>query len=117
MRIPEMDIGMATDLLKVSLIQKDLIDDHHNTTLLLHHLSCLPLAIIQAAASINETGLSLATYFSLLHEQEDEIIELLGRDFEDEWRYAEIKNPVAVTWLVSFDQIRKLNSLAADYLS
>ena len=45
------------------------------------------------------------------------MVELLSQDFEDEWRYAESKNPVAVTWLISFHQIQTLNSLAADYLS
>ena len=45
------------------------------------------------------------------------MVELLSQDFEDEWRYAESKNPVAITWLISFHQIQRLNSLAADYLS
>ena len=45
------------------------------------------------------------------------MVELLSKDFEDEWRYAEIKNPVAPTWLISFDHIQILNSLASDYLS
>jgi hypothetical protein len=36
--------------------------------------------------------------------------------FEDEWRYAGINNSVAVTWLLSFNKIQRLNPLAADYL-
>ncbi|KAN0087046.1 hypothetical protein V8E54_000734 [Elaphomyces granulatus] len=115
--IPEMDDKIATDLLRASLIRKDLVNDSQPTAQLLCQLSCLPLAIIQAASYMNQTGVSAATYLSLLERQENEIVELLSQDFEDEWRYAESKNPVAVTWLISFHQIQRLNSLAADYLS
>ncbi|KAN0087024.1 hypothetical protein V8E54_000712 [Elaphomyces granulatus] len=115
--IHEMDDKMATDLLRASLICKGLVNDSQTTTQLLRQLSCLPLAIIQAASYMNQTGISVATYLSLLERQENEMVELLSQDFEDEWRYAESKNPVAVTWLISFYQIQRLNSLAADYLS
>jgi hypothetical protein len=71
---------------------------------------------MQVASYMNETGISVANYLSLLERQES-VIELLSQDFEDEWRYAESKNPVAVTWLISFHQIQRLNPLAADYLS
>src|SRR5882762_5514351 len=101
----------------VDLYHKDLVNDSQPTTQLLCQLSCLPLAIIQAASYMNQTGISVATYLSLLERQENEIVELLSQDFEDEWRYAESKNPVAVTWLISFYQIQRLNCLAADYLS
>ena len=115
--IPEMDDRMAIDLLRASLVRKDLLNDPQTTTQLLHQLSCLPLAIIQAASYMNQTGISVATYLSLLERQENEMVELLSQDFEDEWRYAESKNAVAVTWLISFHQIQRLNPLAADYLS
>jgi hypothetical protein len=115
--ISQMNDKMATDLLKASLIDRDLVNDHQSTTKLLHQLSCLPLAIIQAASYMNEAEISIATYLSLLQRQEDEMVELLSQDFEDEWRYAETNNAVAVTWLVSFHQIQRLNQLAADYLS
>ncbi|KAN0070835.1 hypothetical protein V8E54_011000 [Elaphomyces granulatus] len=115
--ISQMNEKMATDLLRASLIDRDLVNDHQSTTELLHQLSCLPLAIIQAASYINETEISIGTYLSLLQRQEDETVELLNQDFEDEWRYAETNNAVAITWLVSFHQIQRLNQLAADYLS
>ena len=40
---------------------------------------------------------TVGTYLSLLERQENAMVELLSQDFEDEWRYAESKNPVAVT--------------------
>ena len=115
--ILQMDDEMATDLLRASLIRKSLVNDHQTITRLLRQLGCLPLAIIQAASYINETRISIATYLSLLERQENEVVELLSEDFEDEWRYAESTNPVAVTWLISFHQIQRSNPLAADYLS
>jgi NB-ARC domain-containing protein len=114
--ICQMDGKMATDLLRVSLIEKNLVNDHQSTTQLLRQLSCLPLAITQAATYINETEISVATYLSLLQSQENVMVELLTPDFEDEWRYTGINNSVAVTWLISFNQIQRLNPLAADYL-
>ncbi|KAN0087102.1 hypothetical protein V8E54_000790 [Elaphomyces granulatus] len=114
--ICQMSDMMATNLLTTSLIRKDLVNDHEATTQLLHQLSCLPLAITQAASYINETAISIATYLSLLQSQENVMVELLSQNFEDEWRYAGINNSVAVTWLISFHQIQKLNSLAVDYL-
>ncbi|KAN0070697.1 hypothetical protein V8E54_010862 [Elaphomyces granulatus] len=114
--ICQMDDKMAIDLLRASLIDKNLVNDHQTTTQLLHQLSCLPLAITQVASYINETGTSVATYLSLLQSQENVMVELLSQDFEDEWRYAGINNSVAATWLISFKQIQRLNPLASDYL-
>jgi hypothetical protein len=82
---------------------------------LLKRLAFLPLAISQAAAYINYHDISLARYMSLLGEQEASTIELLGEEFADDGRYADIQNPVATTWLVSF---LRLNSAAitADFV-
>jgi hypothetical protein len=68
--VSQMDDKMATDLLRASLIRKDLVNDHETTTQLLLQLSCLPLVIIQTASYINETGISVVTYLSLLEIQE-----------------------------------------------
>jgi hypothetical protein len=111
-----MDDRMAMDLLRVSLIDKNLVNDYQTTRQLLRQLSCLPLAITQAASYINETEISVANYLSLLQCQENVMVELLSQDFEDEWRYAGFNNSVAVTWLISFKQIQRLNPLASDYL-
>jgi hypothetical protein len=80
-------------------------------------LTYLPLAIVQAAAYINENRITLADDLSLLADQEEEVIDLLSEEFEDDGRYHNVKNPVATTWLISFEQIRYRDPLAADYLS
>jgi tetratricopeptide (TPR) repeat protein len=115
--VPAMEEDAAAQLLGKCLINPDLINDRKDTSALLLQLTYLPLAIIQAAAYINENTMSIADYVSLLAEQEVEVIELLSEEFEDDRRYRDIKNPVATTWLISFEQIRRRDSLAADYLS
>jgi nucleoside phosphorylase/tetratricopeptide (TPR) repeat protein len=115
--VGEMDDQMAVNLLFASLIQKDAVYRDQISTELVRQLNGLPLAIVQAASYINETGISLESYLSLLHEQEDVLLELLSQDFEDDSRYRKIQNAVAATWLISFHQIQRSNPLAAEYLS
>jgi tetratricopeptide (TPR) repeat protein len=115
--VPGMDREVAMQLLSKSLINQDLLSRHQDVLELLEQLTFLPLAIAQAAAYINENGLRILDYLSLLEEQEQDVIELLSEDFEDEGRYQDLKNPVATTWLISFEYIQQLDPLAAEYLS
>ncbi|KAL4817230.1 putative kinesin light chain [Aspergillus spinulosporus] len=115
--VPDVDQKTGKEILRKLLMRKDLLQDDHVTSMLLEKLAFLPLAISQAAAYINQTDISLATYMVLLGEQEASTIELLSEDFEDEGRYAEIQNPVATTWLVSFMQIYQVDQIASNYLS
>ena len=116
--VPEMDEDMAIQLLEKRLVNPDLIvKNKPDTKALLKELTYLPLAIVQAAAYINENRIEFADYLSLLADQEEDVIALLGEEFEDDGRYRNVKNPVATTWLISFEQIRQRDALAADYLS
>ncbi|KAH6714091.1 hypothetical protein BKA61DRAFT_551433 [Leptodontidium sp. MPI-SDFR-AT-0119] len=115
--VPELDEDVAIQLLQKCLVNPDLVNNRPDTTALLKELTYLPLAIIQAAAYINENGITFVDYLSLLAEQEEDVIDLLSEEFEDDGRYDNIKNPVATTWLISFEQIRHRDPLAADYLS
>jgi len=115
--VAEMDEDMATQMLSNSLIDQKLLNDHQDTVKLLKQLTFLPLAIAQAAAYINENGITLAEYLSLLEDQEQNVVELLSEEFEDDGRYWDIKNPVITTWLISFEQIKRRDPLAAEYLS
>jgi hypothetical protein len=45
------------------------------------------------------------------------VIDLLSEEFKDDRRYRDIKNLVAIIWLISFDQIWRRDLLAVDYLS
>jgi hypothetical protein len=115
--VPEMDEPMAIQLLQKCLVNQDLVNNKQDMKVLLKQLTYLPLAIVQAAAYINENGIALADYLSLLADQEEEVIDLLSEEFEDDGRYWNAKNPVAKTWLISFEQIRQRDPLAADFLS
>jgi hypothetical protein len=115
--VPEMDEDGAMNLLQKSLPDLEAPVDEQDAKELLAELTYLPLAIVQAAAYMNANGISAADYLSLCQEQEEDVIQLLSEDFEDDWRYKPVKNPVATTWLISFEQIRMRDSLATEYLS
>ncbi|KAL4946513.1 hypothetical protein BDV06DRAFT_218234 [Aspergillus oleicola] len=112
---PDIDDGLA--LLRRSGIGDDMLSDTSTCIALLEQLAFLPLAITQATSFIYENGITLLDYLALLQEKETYVIQLLSEDFEDEGRYADIQNPVAMTWLISFKHIQQLDALAAEYLS
>ncbi|KAL3429649.1 purine and uridine phosphorylase [Aspergillus tetrazonus] len=113
----EPDIQTGLKILEKALIRKDLVDDRDVALALLEQLMFLPLAIIQAAAYINSNDIGVSNYITLLQEQEPDVIDLLSEDFGDDARYQEIQNPVATTWLISFQKIQESNPLATEYLS
>jgi tetratricopeptide (TPR) repeat protein len=115
--VSEMDEELATQMLSKSLIDQDILEKRQGIVNLLKQLTFLPLAIVQAAAYINENGISLSDYLSLLVDQEENVVDLLSEDFEVDGRYRDGKNPVATTWLISFEQIRQRDPLAAEYLA
>jgi tetratricopeptide (TPR) repeat protein len=115
--VGEMDETAAKELLENLLMDRDLLTDDRSTTELLQRLTHLPLAIVQAAAYINENQIAISEYVTLITHTEQSFINMLSEEFEDEGRYANATNPVAATWLVSFEQIRTRDPLAADYLS
>jgi hypothetical protein len=115
--IDEMDDRESRELLQRSLQNKQLIEDKDGVTTLLKSLVNLPLAIMQAAAYINAKGSTIAEYLRIYEESSDNVIKLLSKDFEDIRRYSGIKNPVATTWLISFEQIQVRDPLAADYMA
>jgi hypothetical protein len=112
----ELDEKTGVEFLAKSLRQ-DLRHDSHVIIALLEQLTFLPLAMSQATAYINKKGITVSDYLILLKEQETDIVELLSKDFGDDGRYKDVQNPVAKTWLISFNQIQKLDQLAAEYLS
>jgi len=113
MMSPDDGIQMFTQALR----KPDLAMDLQATLMLLEELAYLPLAIIQAASYLNMTGRTVQTYLRLLDKPEEEVIKLLSKDFEDSTRYANAKNPVASTWLISLNHLRKHHELAAKFLS
>jgi tetratricopeptide (TPR) repeat protein len=101
---------LARRLTKQALLDETAVDE------LLGILTYLPLAIVQAAAFINNNDISVSGYISLFRHTGTES-ELFSERFEDPSRYREIDSTVAKTWHISFDQIQRQDRLAAEYLS
>ena len=114
--LAEVNEDTAKAILGNYLINKDALKNHNATSQLLDRLTYLPLAIVQAAAYINKNDIPLSEYLSLLDSTEGDAIEILREDFEDGDRYGDLMNPIATTWLISFEGIQRHDPLAADYL-
>lgn len=116
LEVTVMDQADVKQLLTRRMSKKTLLNDEVALDELLVLLTNLPLAIVQAAAFMNNNDMSVRDYISLFRNAEAET-ELLSEGFDDPSRYNELDNTIAKTWQISFEQIRKHDQLAADYLS
>ncbi|EPE33392.1 P-loop containing nucleoside triphosphate hydrolase [Glarea lozoyensis ATCC 20868] len=82
---------------------------------LLHELDYLPLAISQAAAFIEENGISISEYLEAL--RGDDAEEFLHEELNDSRRDEQSINSVFRTWKLSFDLISQQKPRAAELLS
>ncbi|KAI1345679.1 hypothetical protein F5Y01DRAFT_47282 [Xylaria sp. FL0043] len=107
----------AKYFLQSSLFWKDMLGDERGVTSLLQELAYLPLAIAQAIAYLNRNRVSIPEYLALLRDSEEDMVSLLSREFLDQTRYAGSNNAVVTTWLVSFNQICRSDSVARELMS
>ncbi|KAF2452243.1 P-loop containing nucleoside triphosphate hydrolase protein, partial [Lineolata rhizophorae] len=107
----------AEAFLEKSLVKKSLVQENDAAGQLLDELACLPLAIAQAAAYLNTNKISITKYIQLLECTEQSLIGLMSKEFRDHTRYKGSANAVAMTWVVSFSQIRERDTVAADLLA
>jgi hypothetical protein len=112
-----MDWQDATDILSKSLVRKELLRDKAMTHKLLDELTRLSLAIAQAAAYLNMNRMTITCYLRLLRSTEQDLVSLLSKEFRDDTRYKGSANAVAMTWVVSFSQLRERDGVAADLLA
>jgi tetratricopeptide (TPR) repeat protein len=129
--VDEMNGDEAVSFLEKSLAsnsvaRKQVSENRANATELLDALAHLPLAIAQAAAYLSRNkNLSIAGYLQLLQKTEQDFIRILSHEFRDSTRYKDstryrdknTENAVAKTWIISFNQIREHDEVAADLLS
>lgn len=97
----------------------DQLEDTTSTSELLDFLEDLPLAIRQASAYMWNNGISTTTYLGLCRSSDTDKIDLLSRHFSDRHRYKDMEkqqNPIATTWLISFEQLASSCPHAADCL-
>jgi hypothetical protein len=112
----EMTPDTAQRMLEKYLSSPAITNGQQEAKLLLEELSYLPLAIVQAAAYINVNKKTIKDYLSLIAEQKKEVIKLSSEESEDELQHCGTNNPVATTWLISLEQIRRKDPLAAEYI-
>ncbi|KAF4431584.1 Regulatory protein AfsR [Colletotrichum fructicola Nara gc5] len=116
LHLSETNAQEAARLLHTDLSESQ-IDNGRSTTQLLEKLTYLPLALKQASAYLKANiYTSISQYLEYCEASDEEQIKLLGEDFDDQYRYESIQNPVAKTWFISFDNIARDNPLAASYL-
>ncbi|KAF2630919.1 kinesin light chain 1 [Macroventuria anomochaeta] len=116
LELSDMSKTEARQLLTRRTTKQALLDDETAINELLETLACLPLAIVQAAAFINNNDVSVSGYISLL-QHTGAATELFSERFVDPSRYEELDSTIAKTWHISFDQIQKQDQFAAEYLS
>ncbi|KAF5697271.1 hypothetical protein FGLOB1_12880 [Fusarium globosum] len=114
--VPAMGRDEARSYLKEALIQGISCSDDQVIDDLLTLLAHLPLAITQAAAYMNENQISLTEYLQVFKNTDRDKIELLSAEFQDDTRYEQSQDPVATTWFISFNQIRRADELASRIL-
>ncbi|KAF2633298.1 kinesin light chain 3 [Macroventuria anomochaeta] len=83
---------------------------------LLEELSYLPLAVVQAAACMNTSGMTVQQYQAELAEHKAAVPEYSDDSCEAEVRESGLRKTVAATLSLSISQIRQSNAIAADYL-
>jgi hypothetical protein len=108
--VGEMCKNEAQDLLERSLGTTVQADEKDSMYRLLQLLANVPLAIKQAAAFMKGKKKSISTYLRVYSSSDIELIQNLTLDFEDQGRYKgykKIRNPIAATWLITFEAITK----------
>jgi tetratricopeptide (TPR) repeat protein len=114
-QVVEMDELLSVDLVRKTLDVEDTQKDDIRDLVAL--LDYLPLALVQAAAYIQENSLSVRKYISMLSAGNRHVVKLLSENFEAFGRDSQIPNAVAATWMISFDHIRRIRPRAAGLLS
>ncbi|EJT68837.1 hypothetical protein GGTG_13590 [Gaeumannomyces tritici R3-111a-1] len=112
----KMSRGEAREFLGKSLAETNLPPEN-TIDEFLKELAHLPLAITQAAAYMNENQVSIAEYLRIFRNTDRDRVELLAAKFTDNTRYKETQTVVATTWIISFEQIHRINADAAKLLS
>jgi tetratricopeptide (TPR) repeat protein len=127
--VKAMDLAEAKELLGSLVPERLLGKEKAKINQLLELLTCLPLAITQAGAYMKTENTKTFEYIEYYQENENEALAMLdqsfrdeasnpsNKDFKDGGGYRTIRDPVARTWRISFNQISRKNKIAAGYLS
>jgi tetratricopeptide (TPR) repeat protein len=90
--------------------------EQQDTMHLLEELSYLPLAVVQAAACMNASGMTVQQYQVQLDEHKEAFLKYNNDSSESEQREANLRKTIAATLSLSISQVRHSNAVAVDYL-
>ncbi|KAG5662198.1 hypothetical protein KAF25_004437 [Fusarium avenaceum] len=113
------EVGKMDGDESIQLLRQGLQGDESTEDLLQlsSRLEFLPLALVQAAAFIQENSITVNDYLELLDGSDKDLIDLLSEDFETVGRDSDTPRAVAQTWMLSFQQIEREYPFAGDLLS
>ena len=113
--VGKMDENETAQLLREQLDGVDAASSEFSA--LSSRLEHLPLALVQAAAFIQENTTTIRDYLRLLDKSDQHFVDLLSEEFETLGRDSETPHAVAETWILSFEQVQRQNVLASELLS
>ncbi|KAJ9131272.1 Kinesin light chain [Coniochaeta hoffmannii] len=113
--VGHMDEDESDQLLRAELDDDEL--DRDELLVLSSRLEYLPLALVQAAAFIQENTIPVSEYLRLLGQSDQQLVDLLSEEFETVGRDSETSRAVTATWILSFEQIQRRDGFAGEVLS
>jgi len=112
----ELTLDAALRMLQVRLARPLANTEQQEAEHVLKELSYLPLAVMQAAACIKASRMTVQEYRSRLDEHVGLITELSGDSSKNKLQDPSVKDPVAASLFLSIDQISCDNAFATDSL-
>jgi hypothetical protein len=91
--------------------------EQHALNVLLGELLYLPIAVVQAAACIDASSMTVQEYQAQLDEYREVALESSSESPQGKLLGSSLGDPVAATLFVSINQVHRTNVVAADYLS
>ncbi|KAK4446083.1 hypothetical protein QBC34DRAFT_486914 [Podospora aff. communis PSN243] len=113
--VGKMDEAESQQLLREKLEAQNLDPDDLLT--LSSRLEHLPLALVQAAAFIQEMSIGVGEYLRLLEKSDHHLVDLLSEEFETVGRDSGTPHAVVETWILSLEQIQQQDAFAGELLS
>ncbi|EHK44942.1 hypothetical protein TRIATDRAFT_198933, partial [Trichoderma atroviride IMI 206040] len=113
-QVPSMTSNEAYQLLRAILPAEISATDASTLSSRLDHL---PLALAQAASFIKKRRITVRNYVDRLDEGDSEFVDMLNEPFQTEGRDLRAPHAVTATWIISFEQIERIDKIASDILS
>ncbi|KAL6154048.1 hypothetical protein ACJBU6_07336 [Exserohilum turcicum] len=114
--LQELALDTALRMLQVRLERPLAKTEQQEAEHVLKALSYLPIAVMQAAACIKASGMTVQEYRLQLDRHKESGIEHSGDSSESRIQESGVKDPVAAALFISIDEISRDNAFAADYL-